>query len=325
MKDLRLKFQLQIIIFTLIIFGLKLYAWLKTDSVAVFTDAMESTVNIATSFFGFYAIWLSARPQDRNHPYGHGKVEFLAAVIEGSLICFTSFIILYQAIIHIQAPTHINNLDYGTVFLGITCIFNFVASKYWHKQAKIHFSPTIEATAKHLQMDSISTAGIIVALFLIKFTHFYWLDPLLGILVGLYILYEGIRILRKSIAGIMDEADFKLLKPLIAHINEQRAKDWIDLHNLRVIQYGSRLHIDAHITIPWYYNIQEGHEVIEKFNLTVEQYSDHQYEFFLHVDPCQPFSCEICCMENCTVRQHEFKNIINWELENVLTNQKHNK
>lgn len=325
MKNLRLRFQTQIIVFTLLVFGLKLYAWFLTDSVAVFTDAMESTVNIATAFFGFYAIWLSGRPQDKNHPYGHGKVEFLAAVIEGSLICFTSFIILYQAITHLNSPQHINALDYGTIFLGITCLFNFLASRYWHQQAKKHFSPTIEATAKHLQMDAISTAGIIVALLLMHFTHIYWLDPIIGIVIGLYILYEGIIILRKSIAGIMDEADFELLKPLIHHINEERARDWIDLHNLRVIQYGNRLHIDAHITIPWYYNIQEGHDLIEQFNIVVEQYSEHHYEFFLHVDPCQPFSCEICAVENCPVRQNKFKGIVAWDLENVLKNKKHNK
>jgi len=324
MKDIRLEVQIQIIVFTLIVFGLKLAAWLQTDSVAVFTDAMESTVNIATSFFGLYAIWLSSRPRDLNHPYGHGKVEFIAAIIEGSLICFASFIILYQAISHLKNPQPIHHLSFGIIFLGITAVFNFIASFYWRKKAKKHHSPTIEATAKHLQMDAVSTGGILLTLVAIQFSGWVWLDPIIGIIVAVYILYEGIRILRKSVAGIMDEADFKLLEPLISHIDEKREDDWIDLHNLRIIQYGSMLHIDAHITIPWYYTTAEGHDLIEKFNAVVESSSSHKYEFFLHVDPCQPYSCEICDLGSCPVRKHAFKERITWELDNVLENRKHN-
>lgn len=323
MQNTKLKFQIQIVIFTSLIFVLKLFAWLITDSVAIFTDAMESTVNIATSFFGLYAVWLASQPRDRNHPYGHGKVEFLAAVIEGALICFAAFIILYQAVAHFQNIKELESLDLGAYFLGITSILNFAGSIYWGKKAQKVNSPTIHATSKHLKVDAITSLGIIISLILMRLTHWYWLDPIIGVLVACYILYEGIKILRKSIAGIMDEANMKLLKALIIHINKNREKDWIDLHNLRVIQYGSMLHIDAHITIPYYYTIQEGHELVEKFDTVVNEFSSHQYEFFLHIDPCQAYSCRICRVENCPVRQHAFEKTIEWNLENVLENKKH--
>lgn len=323
MSDNKLKFQIQIVIFTSLIFALKLIAWLITDSVAIFTDAMESTVNIATSFFGLYAVWLASQPRDRNHPYGHGKIEFLAAVIEGTLICFAAFIILYQAISHFQHIQELDSLDLGAYFLGITSIMNIAGSIYWGKKADKVNSPTIQATSKHLRVDAITSLGIILSIILMQWTKWFWLDPIIGILIACYILYEGFLILRKSIGGIMDEANIKLLSSLINHINENRENDWIDLHNLRVIQYGSMLHIDAHITIPYYYTIQEGHELVEKFDKTVNAFSFHQYEFFLHIDPCQPYSCKICSVENCPVRQHPHEKTINWNLENVLENKKH--
>lgn len=321
----KIKLQIQIVLFTSIIFVLKLLAWILTDSVAVFTDAMESTVNITTSLFGLYAVWLATRPRDKNYPYGHGKIEFIAAIIEGTLICFAAFIILYQAILHFKEPSLIHDIDIGTIILASTAVFNFIGSRYWLKQSKKHLSPTIEATAKHLQMDAVSSTGIIVALLLIKFTQLSILDPIVGVLFALYILYEGILILKKSIAGIMDEANFELLEPLIKHIEKNRKSEWIDLHNLRMIQYGNTLHIDAHITVPYYYTVEEAHDLVEEFYKVVEACDAHQYqyEFFLHLDPCQDFSCRICTIMDCPVRKHPFEKQITWNLENVLENQKH--
>ena len=129
--------------------------------------------------------------------------------------------------------------------------------------------------------------------------------------------------MRGSIAGIMDEADVELLKKIVGLLNKNKRENWVDLHNLRVIKYGSILHIDCHLTVPWFLNVNEAHAEVEALSSLVRLEFGESVELFVHVDGCLPFSCKVCNKQNCNERKHNFEKRIDWTLENVLQNQKH--
>ena len=180
----------------------------------------------------------------------------------------------------------------------------------------------LEATGKHLMSDGWSTLGLLIGIGLILITNWMWLDSVVAILFGLIILYT-IRILRPSIAGIMDEADYQVIEQIANILEANRRPAWIDVHNMRVIKYGSTLHIDSHVTVPWYYTTREAHDEIEAIDQLINESITTDVEFFIHVDPCLPDSCPLCTIADCKVRQHPFQKTIPWTLQNVLQNQKH--
>jgi divalent metal cation (Fe/Co/Zn/Cd) transporter len=136
-------------------------------------------------------------------------------------------------------------------------------------------------------------------------------------------LYTGFVILRKSVAGIMDEADEALLQKLVVILEKNRKENWIDLHNMRIIKYGSVLHMDCHLTVPWYLNVHEAHQEIDSLSALVKKEFGDSLELFVHSDGCLDFSCKICNKKECAVRKHPFEKRIDWNLKNIVSNQKH--
>ena len=301
----------------------KFIAYYITNSVAILTDALESIVNVAAGFIGLYSLYIAAKPRDINHPYGHGKAEFLSAAIEGTLITSAGTIIIYKAIRYIIAPVELQQLDYGIYLVAATALINFVIGYITFQKGKKNNSLALIASGKHLQSDSYSTFGIIAGLIIIYFTGLTWVDPVVAIIFGAVIIYTGYRILRRSIAGIMDEADIELLKKIVDLLNRNKKENWVDLHNLRVIKYGSVLHVDCHLTVPWYLNVHEAHGEVEALSSLVRNEFGESVELFVHVDGCLPFSCKVCNKQNCNVRKHNFEKRIDWTLENVLQDKKH--
>ena len=244
---------------SIVLLVIKFVAYYITHSVAILTDALESIVNVAAGFIGLYSLYLSAQPRDENHPYGHGKAEFISAAVEGSLILSAGTLTIYKAIKNLIYPIHISRIDYGIALVGITAVVNYIMGFLAERQGNRNQSLALTASGKHLKSDCYSTLGIIAGLVLIYFTKVIWLDSVVAILFGGLILFTGYRILRKSIAGIMDEADIELLNKMVRLLNANRKKNWVDLHNLRIIKYGKVLHVDCHLTVPWYLNIHEAH------------------------------------------------------------------
>ena len=301
----------------------KFVAYYLTNSVSILTDALESIVNVAAGFIGLYSLYIAAKPRDIDHPYGHGKAEFLSAAIEGTLITSAGAIIIYKAIKSFIAPVELQQLDYGIYLVAGAGIVNFIIGLITERKGKSGNSLALIASGKHLKSDSYSTFGIIVGLILIYFTGFRWIDPAVAIIFGTIIIYTGYKILRRSIAGIMDEADIDLLKKIVDLLNKNKRENWVDLHNLRVIKYGSILHIDCHLTVPWYLNVNEAHAEVDALSSLVRREFGESVELFVHVDGCLPFSCKVCNKQNCNERKHNFEKRIDWTLENVLQNQKH--
>lgn len=315
--------QKWITVLSVLLFILKITAYYLTDSLAILSDAMESIVNIVAGFIGLYSLYIAAQPRDENHPYGHGKAEFISAAAEGSLIIAAGILIIYETIVNILENHTVQALDSGMWLVGATAILNYIAGTVCIRIGRKNNSLALESSGKHLQIDTYSTAGVLAAITLIYFTEIFWLDKAVALALSGWIMYNGYSILRKSLARIMDEADEQILKKFIGVLNNSKSSHWIDLHNLRVIKYGDLLHIDCHLTLPWYLNVHEAHKEIDALsNLIRENFGD-SIELFVHTDGCLPYSCAICSLNDCKERTQPFQRSLDWTLENVVSNQKH--
>ncbi len=301
----------------------KFIAYYSTHSVSILTDALESIVNVLAGFIGLYSLYVAAKPRDMDHPYGHGKAEFISAAIEGTMIGSAGAIILYKAIQHLIHPAALHKIDFGILLVAITAIINFAIGYFCLQTGKKNNSAALIASGKHLQTDTWSTVGIITGLALLLFTGYNWIDSAVACLFGCFIVFTGYRIVRSSLAGIMDEADAKLLGRVVELLNADRRENWVDLHNLRVIKYGSVLHLDCHLTVPWYLNVHEAHREIDALAALIKKEFGESLELFVHSDGCLPFSCRICNKADCSERKNNFEQKITWSLENISRNKKH--
>ena len=318
-----LQVQRWVVITAIVLFGVKITAYLITRSVAILTDALESTVNVVAGLIGWYSLYVSSKPRDQDHPYGHGKAEFISAAVEGTLIVIAGIIIIIEAVDHFIHPQPLAELDKGLILVAITAAINFIVGYICIRKGKTNNSPALIASGKHLHSDTWSTVGILAGLALIVITGKNWLDSVVAIIFACVIIFTGYRIIRTSLAGIMDEADKKLLIELVTYLNQNRRENWIDLHNLRVIKYGGVLHVDCHLTVPWYLNVLEAHTEVDALTQLIRTKFGESMEFFVHTDGCLEFSCRHCNKDNCYVRRRPFEQRIAWTLENVIANKKH--
>ena len=298
-------------------------AWYLTNSVAILTDALESIVNVIAGFIGIYSLYVSAKPKDSDHPYGHGKAEFLSAAVEGTLILVAGVLIVYEAAKSLFHSHIIQKLDSGIILFAATAIVNYVMGLICVRMGNKNNSIALVSSGKHLQTDTYSTGGIIFGLILLKILQIWWIDSIVAIIFACIIMITGYKIMRRSIAGIMDEVDSALLNKMVATLNMHRRENWIDMHNLRIIKYGGRLHLDCHLTVPWYLNVNEAHAEIDALSDLVKSEFETSMELFVHSDPCLEFSCRICTKQDCNVRQHPFEKKIVWSMENISTDHKH--
>lgn len=318
-----IRIQKFIVAVAIFLFFIKIVAYFLTRSISILTDALESIVNVVAGIIGLYSLYVAAKPRDIDHPYGHGKAEFLSAAVEGTLISIAGVFIIYKAVYNFIEPQKLQKIDYGILMIVFAGVVNFFVGSYAIRQGKKANSLALIAGGKHLQSDTYSTIGIVIGLVLIYFTKQVIIDSIVAAVFGLVIIYTGYKIIRTSIAGIMDEADMELLAKIVEVLNANRKSNWVDLHNLRVIKYGSVLHIDCHLTVPWYLNVIEAHKEIDVLGKLIADNFGEAVEFFVHSDPCVNFSCPICIKEDCHVRQHAFEKRMQWTMENVLSNKKH--
>jgi cation diffusion facilitator family transporter len=270
-----------------------------------------------------YSLQLSAKPKDVDHPYGHGKIEFISAAVEGVMISFAAVFILFESVRNLLSPKAIQQLDTGIYLIAATALVNLALGTWCVRTGRANNSLALMASGKHLLSDTYTTAGILVGLVLIYLTNIAWLDSAVAMLFACIIFYTGFRIVRTSVAGIMDERDKDLLRKMIEALDGARSKNWIDIHNIRIIKYGSTLHIDCHLTVPWYLNVHEAHDEIDKLDALVRKEFGDAIELFVHSDGCLPISCAICIKDDCPVRYHPFQRRIKWTVQNMEKDEKH--
>lgn len=318
-----IRFQWFAVSVGVVVLVIKFYAFRITGSNAILSDALESIINVVAGSFALYSLILAAKPKDRDHPYGHGKIEFISSGIEGTLILIAGTGIVFKSIHDLTNARELVQLDLGLYLSAGAGLINYVLGRFTESYGRKNHSPTMVASGKHLMSDGYTTIGLILGLGIVIITKLYWVDSVIAIGFGAYIGLVGIREVRKSVAGIMDEADFELLEGLISKIDSERNGNWIDLHNFRAQKFGKGIHIDCHLTLPYYFTVEEAHRELDRVEKIVSGNYAEGVEMFIHADPCIPTSCRICTKTDCAVRKNPFEERITWELDAVLQNSKH--
>lgn len=299
------------------LFAAKTSAYLLTGSSAIFSDAAESIVHVAATSMVLYSIYLSSRPPDESHLYGHGNIEFFSAGIEGLLIIIAAFTIIYYSMEDLLHGVQIKSLDIGTLIIAAAGFVNLFLGLYLLKKGKKTNSITLTADGKHVLTDAYTSIGVVIGLVLVMLTGFHMLDPLIAILVALNILNTGFKLLRESIGGLMNETDKQTLKTIGDTLRNIRKEYWIDIHHLRFWKSGDTVMIDFHLILPYYLTVKESHleeNYIEKELLEVLQNCSVR----IHMDYCDENVCKFCISKKCEVREEQHSINYNWSVNLMI-------
>ena len=303
--------------------AIKFYAYHLTHSQAVLTDALESIINVFTSGFAFYSLYLAELPKDENHPYGHGKIEYLSVGFEGALIVMAGAYILYSATLGLLHPHPVGRADWGVVLMAVTAAVNLGVGLLLVRSGKRLKSVALVGDGQHLYIDALTSIVSAAALLLVAATGIVRFDAGAALLLGGFILVNGGRMLRRSVSGLMDETDTAIVAEVITELQAQRRAPWIDVHNLRVQRYGANLHIDCHMQMPYYFTLEQVHTQLHDIEELIRARFAVEVEMFVHADPCTFAACSLCLMPDCPVRQHPFRHAVVWDLRNAVRNERH--
>lgn len=278
--------------------GLKFLAYFLTGSSAIFSDALESIVNVVAASFAVWAIHLSNRPPDREHPYGHGKVEFLSAGFEGGMIMVAAVVIVVEAVRTIfRRPTY-EALGIGIALMATALLVNGALGLYLVRTGKKQQSPALEADGQHLLSDALTSLAALVALALVKLFGWRYADPVGAIFIALYIAGMGLRLVKRSTAGLMDEQDEEDRRTLEGilqrHIGPEGAQPRIcSYHKLRHRHSGPYHWVDFHIMLPADWSIDRGHRVASAIEYEIER-TLGKGNATAHIEPCAREGCGNC-------------------------------
>ena len=300
-----IKLQRNVLVVGVLLMAIKALAYFLTQSNAILTDALESLVNIAAGSFSLFSLYYAAQPSDENHPYGHGKVEFISGIIEGTLIGIASLSMIGKVVYNFFRPEEIERLDLGLALALGAGLVNLFMGLQLEKRGKNKQSMSMKSEGAHLKSDGYTSFAMVIGLGIAMLTNILWLDNVIALLMALYIGFMGYRILRQSIAGIMDETD-NAVNDLAFHvINANRQPQWIDFHEFRIIRYGRNLHIDCHLVLPFYYTIAQEHVEVKQIEALLTNGLAQDAEIFIHTDPCAEKYCRTCAVSRCNYRLEE--------------------
>jgi len=296
----------------LILSIVKMWAWYSTGSSAIMSDALESLINVATAIMAIGAIWVSTRPADGTHPYGHGKIEFFSSGAEGAMIFLAGFAIVIHAVQALIWGTQLDNMGIGLLLVAGAGVVNLFLGLYLVRSGRRSHSEALIANGHHILSDAWTSGGIIIGIGLVILTGLDWLDPLFAILVGLWILRSGYLIVRRSVGMLMDEADPSLLNRITLALAASRRPGWIAPHRLRAWRSGSLVRIDFHLIMPFYWTLEQTHEQEHAIHDALRELLDEPSEVIVHTEPCFAACCNFCAVENCTYRKEPESRTFEW-------------
>jgi cation diffusion facilitator family transporter len=317
LSKIKLTVQKRIALMSVVLLIGKFIAYYITHSVGILTDALESIINVITGFITIYSIFISLKPRDADHPFGHGKIESLSASIEGLMILLAGLLIIYEAIIRLFHPAEIQKLDIGIIIVLITGLINYILGYYSIRVGKKHQSIALIAGGKHLQSDTYSTIGLTIGLIILMVTHIALLDSVIALILGTIIIYTGYKILKETISNLMDEADVTLIEKLTKILWEHKSINCIEMHNLKIVKYGEAYHIDCDITLPWYMSVMEAHKEGDKIKEAILDNFSENIDLNIHNDYCKERYCKQCLVNDCSYRKEEFESIKTWTFESI--------
>ena len=291
---------------SMVLLAAKYQAYRLTGSTAILSDALESIVNVVAAVFAIGALIFAGRPADRNHPYGHGKMEFLSAAFEGGLIAFAALVILYEVVQSLIHGVELRSLDLGLAIVLGAGLVNLALGYYLIRAGRRYDSLTLTADGRHVLADFYTSAGIVVGLLLVRITGLTVLDPVVAAVVALNLMWTGVRLIRQAAAGLLDEEDPALLDRLLNVLQPHLSQGVIRVHHLRAISAGRFHHVDAHLVVPEFWSVERSHELAEDLGERVMKELSVEGEMTLHTDPCHRIYCRMCDLDDCPIRREVF-------------------
>lgn len=270
--------------FAFFVMGLKLVAWWVTGSVALLSDAMESSVNVIAAIVAFAAISYAAKPADKTHPFGHHKAEYLSAVLEGVLIVVAALLIVKEALPAVFAPTRMDAPALGLAINFAAAVCNAIWATVLIRAGKRYRSPALAADGQHILSDVVTSVGVLVGLVLAILTGYAVLDPLLAVLVALNILYQGWKVIAHSVDGLMDHAvepeEAEAIKAAIA----ANATGSLGAHDLKTRRAGAATFVDFHLVVPATMPVGQAHDICDRLEDAIRAVQPGA-QIAIHVEP----------------------------------------
>ncbi len=284
------------------ILGLKYLAYSLSGSVALKSDAIESIVNVVAAVFALGAVIFAGKPADKEHPYGHGKIEHFSAAFEGGLISLAAVFILLEAAKGFIYGVELKDLGRGLLVSLLAGALNGLLGWFLLTQGRKKRSKALEADGHHTLSDFWTTVGISLGLLAVKLTGLKWFDPAMAMIVGLLLARTGFRLVRESSQALLDMEDPEVLGKVLEAMNRVRTWDIIALHELRSFRSGRYTHVDVHIVVPEFYPVRQAHDLCEAFGMKALKDGNIEGEVHTHVDPCGRIYCERCPAQDCAIR-----------------------
>jgi cation diffusion facilitator family transporter len=285
--------------------GAKFLTYHLTQSSAVLSDALESIINVVAGAFAFLSVWMSAKPPDPDHPYGHGKIEYFSAGFEGALIIVAAVGIFYSGIEHLQHPRVLPNLEEGLLILIAATAVNLLLGVCLIRVGRRTDSVTLISDGKHILTDVYTSGGVLIGLVLVLWTGRLWLDGVIACLVGVNILVTGTQLVRQAFSKLMDASDPLILNAITEELERHRRNEWIDIHQLRAWQAGHLTHVDLHLVLPKDLSMDRGHSEAKAVeHLLMERFKGNA-SVLVHMDPCDESLCPLCAQNECLWRTNQ--------------------
>ncbi len=316
-QDFKLNFKMMLVAFcaSVVLMGLKFCGYWITGSAGILSDALESIINVVASAFGLGSVVFSAKPADKSHPYGHGKIEFFSAGFEGALILFAAGGIFWEGLKQIVEPQALANLRNGLFFLVAAGIGNLTLGMILLRTGKRTKSIVLEADGKHLLSDVYTSAAVLLGLIVVYFTGWFRFDGMIACFAGVNIVFMGAQLVRKAFGGLMHAADPELLDEICDLLAEHKHDLWIDIHRLRAWRSGSRVHVDLHLILPRDLHLEDAHNEVKKLEAAFDSHFGGMSDLLIHLDPCLDPECPVCGVDGCDLRNDQMVHQRIWNRE----------
>ncbi len=274
--------------------ALKLLSGFLMGSVAVFSEAIHSGIDLVAALMARYSVKKSAEPADKDHRYGHGKFENLSGMVEGALIFVAAALIIYQAALKFITPKSVEILYLGMAIMGFSAILNYYVSRRLAAVAKKTDSLALEADAYHLRTDVWTSGGVFIALVLIQLTRIEWFDPAVAMVVAMFIIHAAYDITTRSTEGLLDKSLPDVEIKLIERVVKDYGGNVLNFHKLRARKMGAERQIDLHLVVPMNLSIKDGHSLVEELERDIKKELPGSI-IVVHIEPCDE-NCERCRM-----------------------------
>jgi cation diffusion facilitator family transporter len=298
---------------------IKFIAFSMTESQAIFSDAVESIVNVLGASVALWAIHVADQPADQSHPYGHGKMEYFSSAFEGGLIGIASFFLIFESIHILVAPVPVRSLDMGLLLVGLAGLVNLGLGLYVLKKGEREDSAALAASGHHLLTDFWTSLGVILGLTIMLWTGWIWLDATIGLIIGLNLAWTSFHIVKEALDRLADRSDTQLLSTLCEALDQQAGDGIIQVHELRALKFGRFHHFDIHVIMPRFWSLKEGHDRSTAYGKSVLEQADVSGEFAFHIDPCRPEFCINCALKECALRESAFQSRFPFDCDHILS------